>query len=198
MASCDNRINCHIQITLRALFTTEKWAPQKRVCKPYKSEAEVQVVQVNKMTGLQNIRSRRALQGQDKQSVVFPWCFDAWGTGGRRRTQLAGGQALLSATHSVTHSAGAINVSKKKKKVQMGRTVGRGVGLRGPDQPVSKVRTAASFTALIQMLQCTFQRHAFSASQLKMQKTKSGIQSKLSLASCFKWGTACRSISHIL
>lgn len=68
------------------------------------------------MTGLQNIRSRRALQGQDKQSVVFPWCFDAWGTGGRCRTQLAGGQALLSATHSVTHSAGAINVSKKKKK----------------------------------------------------------------------------------
>lgn len=116
MASCDNRINCHIQITLRSLFTTEKWAPQKRVCKPYKSEAEVQVVQVNKMTGLQNIRSRRALQGQDKQSVVFPWCFDAWGTGGRCRTQLAGGQALLSATHSVTHSAGAINVSKKKKK----------------------------------------------------------------------------------
>lgn len=69
------------------------------------------------MTGLQNIRSRRAFQGQDKQSVVFPWCFDAWGTGGRRRTQLAGGQAPLSATHSVTRSAGAINVSKKKKKV---------------------------------------------------------------------------------
>lgn len=137
------------------------------------------------MTGLQNIRSRRAFQGQDKQSVVFPWCFDAWGTGGRRRTQLAGGQAPLSATHSVTHSAGAINVSKKKS-VHMGCTVGRGVGLRGPDQPVSKVRTAASFTARIQMLQCTFQRHAFSASQLKMQKTKSGIQSKLSLASCFK------------
>lgn len=72
------------------------------------------------MTGLQNIRSRRAFQGQDKQSVVFPWCFDAWGTGGRRRTQLAGGQAPLSATHSVTRSAGAINVSKKKKSVHMG------------------------------------------------------------------------------
>lgn len=152
MASCDNRINCHIQITLRALFTTEKWAPQKRVCKPYKSEAEVQVVQVNKMTGLQNIRSRRAFQGQDKQSVVFPWCFDAWGTGGRCRTQLAGGQALLSATHSVTHSAGAINVSKKKKSADgthswkgCGSQRSRSAGLKGEDcRELHRTHTNAS------------------------------------------------------
>lgn len=42
------------------------------------------------------------------RSVVFPWCLDARGT----RTQLAAGPAPLSPTHSLTLSAGAINVPK--------------------------------------------------------------------------------------
>lgn len=104
------------------------------------------------MTGLQNIRSRRAFQGQDKQSVVFPWCFDAWGTGGRRRTQLAGGQAPLSATHSVTRSAGAINVSKKKKCAHgttswkgRGSQRSRSAGLKGEDcRELHRTHTNAS------------------------------------------------------
>lgn len=52
-------------------------------------------------------------------SVVFPrsqaglqGSLDARGIRGRHRTQLAASPALLSPTHSLTHSTGAINVSK--------------------------------------------------------------------------------------
>lgn len=103
-------------------------------------------------------------------------CFDARGTRGRHRTQLAASPALLSPTQSGTHPAVAINVSKGGM-----RQCGLGVSPRGPELQVPKGRGACWLRSHFSGPLANISTHTYTHVDIQKCKVTSNSEATLSL-----------------